>query len=317
MLIHIQPPEACKPGTPAENLPEEQTQVCKEMTNLETTSALLIMNETKTSIVTSERESILASRDEIQQLHKKTKLLKRMAKWQEKLNTLQATQKHSQSESLDMAIFNPTPAKWNLNEPMQAKLNEQLEIPDDINEIVALTIQLQPSVTAALEKNALHTKSTNSVRSACRDIKTDDSRPQTDKRNQFQRPAQKMEKDLTKNHKALRKEEKCFECSQKRHLTKDCLKKKMISWQLATKLVLEVHKMPIEIETAIDYENVILVEGIVNIFFEACDSQENWQLFHEQVMVTNIKDEMLVKQGIMECLVKVGKLVEMVRAQEE
>ncbi|KMU91801.1 hypothetical protein CIHG_09607 [Coccidioides immitis H538.4] len=47
----------------------------------------------------------------IQQLHKKTKLLKRMTKWQEKLNTLQATQKHSQSESLNMATSNPTSTK--------------------------------------------------------------------------------------------------------------------------------------------------------------------------------------------------------------
>ncbi len=70
----------------------------------------------------------------------------------------------------------------NLNKLIWAKLDEQLEIPDDINEIVALTTQLWPSVTAALEKNASHVKSTNSVESAHRNIKTNNSRPQTDKR---------------------------------------------------------------------------------------------------------------------------------------
>ncbi|EFW15143.1 conserved hypothetical protein [Coccidioides posadasii str. Silveira] len=34
-----------------------------------------------------------------------------MVKWQEKLNALQNTQKHSQSESLDMVTSNPTPTK--------------------------------------------------------------------------------------------------------------------------------------------------------------------------------------------------------------
>ncbi|EAS33815.3 uncharacterized protein CIMG_13392 [Coccidioides immitis RS] len=86
-------------------------------------------------------------------------------------------------------------------------------------------IQVHKKMTN-LEKNVLHTKSTNSVGSACRGMKTDDSRLQTDKRSQLQRPAQKMGKDLIKNHEALRKEEKCFECGQKKHLTKDCLKKK-------------------------------------------------------------------------------------------
>ncbi|EAS34655.3 uncharacterized protein CIMG_12919 [Coccidioides immitis RS] len=78
----------------------------------------------KPNIATSERESTLASRDEIQQLHEKTKLLKRMAKWQEKLNTLQATQKHSQSKFLDMATSNPTPTKHPsvLRSPQHMKL---------------------------------------------------------------------------------------------------------------------------------------------------------------------------------------------------
>ncbi|KJF60389.1 uncharacterized protein CIMG_12913 [Coccidioides immitis RS] len=57
------PPEACEPGTPAENLPKEQTQVCEKMINLEIISALSIMDEIKTSITISEREFILASRD--------------------------------------------------------------------------------------------------------------------------------------------------------------------------------------------------------------------------------------------------------------
>ncbi|EFW14889.1 conserved hypothetical protein [Coccidioides posadasii str. Silveira] len=174
-------------------------------------SSLSTVDETST--VNSERESTLISKDKIQQLCEETKLLKKMMKWQEKLNTLQNTQKHSQSESLDIAIFNLIPTKhlsilrppqhikhyqtgtytqycqfisdiesihntsklnnedtltyalteleliteigeefedstkikknlfiWSLNKLMQTKLNEQLEIPDDIDDIVALAI---------------------------------------------------------------------------------------------------------------------------------------------------------------------------------
>ncbi|EFW22184.1 conserved hypothetical protein [Coccidioides posadasii str. Silveira] len=103
-----QPPETREPGTPAKNLPEEQTQVHKETTNLDT-SPLSTVDETSTA--NSERESTPTPKDKIQQLCEETKLLKKMVKWQEKLNALQNTQKHSRSESLDMATSNPTPAK--------------------------------------------------------------------------------------------------------------------------------------------------------------------------------------------------------------
>ncbi|EAS30246.3 uncharacterized protein CIMG_13627 [Coccidioides immitis RS] len=360
-----QPPETREPSTPAENQPEQPPTLVREETTNPDTSALSTVDETETNSATSERESTLTSKDEIQQLREKTKLLKKMVKWQAKLNdTLQTSQKHLRSESLDIATSNPTPAKrssvlsplqhtklyqtgtykeyrrftsniesirdasglnneetlayaligldyieselwgvyreqnplknnwnglkeflhmrlgdptnrtrkswralfslrkspdetdyayhrrflertleigeefedlaklkknlfiWSLDKPMRTKLDEQLEIPDDIDDIVALATRLRPSVSVAYAKNAPHAKPTNPVGSARRGMKTNDSRLPMDKRSQPQRPVREMGKDLIKDREALRKDGKCFECRQKGHLARDCPKKK-------------------------------------------------------------------------------------------
>ncbi|KMU82906.1 hypothetical protein CIHG_00688 [Coccidioides immitis H538.4] len=120
-------PETREPGTPAENQPEEPpTLVHKETTNPDT-STLSTVDETKTSMATSEREPTEIAQDgeEVIKLREKIQLLESVIRLKKELNALEANdRKHSRSESLDAATSNTTPAKRSsvLRLPQYAKL---------------------------------------------------------------------------------------------------------------------------------------------------------------------------------------------------